>query len=81
MRCFSVRGTEDPELISDVSVIGGKQAQDFPLGYNCLVNKRAAMSYPLPLALVNLPRPRAGSGVRKLICGAQPVARCARFLC
>ena len=81
MRCFSGRGTEDPELISDISVIGGKQAQNPLLGYNCLANERATMPYPRPLALVHLPRPRAGSGAREVLCGAQPVARCARFLC
>jgi len=32
MRCFSGPGIEDPELISDISVLGGKQAQNIILG-------------------------------------------------
>ena len=81
MRCFSGRGIEDPELISDISDLGGKQAQNLLLGYNFLANERATMSYPRPLALVHLPRPRAGSGAREVLCGDQPEAHCARFLC
>ena len=81
MRCFSGRGTEDPELISDISDLGGKQAQNPLLGSNSIGSKRATMSYPRPLALVHLPLPRTGSGAREVLCGAQPEARCARFLC
>ena len=81
MRCFSGRGTEDPEMIPDISDLGGKQAQNPLLGSNSIGSKRATMYYPRPLALVHLPRPRAGSGAREVLCGAQPEARCARFLC
>ena len=75
MRCFSGRGTEDPELISDVSDLGGKQAQNLLLGSNSIGSKRATMYYPRPLALLHLP-PTAGmiwsarGPLRRSTCGA-----------
>ena len=55
MRCFSGRGIEDPELISDISDLGGKQAQNLVLGSNSIGSKRVTMSYPRPWLLYIFP--------------------------